>query len=201
MKATGHSNHETEIKLAVRDAASARKLLRGAGFRVSRPRVFESNTVFDTAGGGLRASGRVLRIREAGARAILTYKGKAGLERYKSREELEVPVAEAAKAGIILERIGFLPKFRYEKFRTEFEQPRGRGTATVDETPVGVYLELEGSPRWIDRAARALGFGPADYITASYGRLYVEWCAREGREPSHMVFAPRRKATAPSRRP
>jgi hypothetical protein len=54
--------------------------------------------------------------------------------------------------------------------------------------PIGTYLELEGAPRWIDRTARALGFGPPDYITASYGRLYLEWCAREGREPSHMVF-------------
>ena len=31
--------HETEIKLAVKDARSARRLLREAGFVVSRPRV------------------------------------------------------------------------------------------------------------------------------------------------------------------
>ena len=39
---------ETEIKLAVKDARSARRLLREAGFVVSKPRVFEANTVFDT---------------------------------------------------------------------------------------------------------------------------------------------------------
>ena len=59
--------------------------------------------------------------------------------------------------------------FRYEKYRTEFRQPRRAGVAMLDETPVGVYLELEGTPHWIDRTARRLGFQESDYITASYG--------------------------------
>jgi hypothetical protein len=43
-----HSPTETEIKLAVPDARTARKLLRSAGFTLARRRVFESNVVFDT---------------------------------------------------------------------------------------------------------------------------------------------------------
>ena len=46
--AMSKGTQETEIKLAVKDARSARRLLREAGFVVSRPRVFEANTVFDT---------------------------------------------------------------------------------------------------------------------------------------------------------
>jgi hypothetical protein len=57
MKATGHSNRETEIKLPVHDASTARRMLRAAGFRVSRRRVFEANTVFDTPEKALRVSG------------------------------------------------------------------------------------------------------------------------------------------------
>lgn len=189
MKATARSNREVEVKLRVADAAAARRLLRTAGFRVSRRRVFESNAVLDTPDLALRSKGCVLRVREAGSRATLTYKGKAGAERYKSREEIEVAVDGAAGTSAILERLGFEPKFRYEKFRTEYE--RSGGIVTIDETPVGVFLELEGSPRWIDRTARALGFGPEDYITASYGRLYLEWCAQAGRKPTHMVFRKR----------
>ena len=45
---------ETEIKLAVKDARSARRLLRMAGFVVSQRRVFEANTVFDTPEQSLR---------------------------------------------------------------------------------------------------------------------------------------------------
>jgi len=61
------SRQETEIKLPVADAQTARVLLRRAGFHVSRRRVFEANTVFDTADLELRKTGRLLRVREAGA--------------------------------------------------------------------------------------------------------------------------------------
>ena len=76
---------EIEIKLAVKDARSGRRLLREAGFIVSKPRVFESNTVFDTPELSLRRSSRLLRIREAGGVATLTYKGLPDAGKYKSR--------------------------------------------------------------------------------------------------------------------
>ena len=46
--------------------------------------------------------------------------------------------------------------------------------AELDETPIGDFLELEGERRAIDRSARLLGYGPADYIARSYGALYME---------------------------
>jgi adenylate cyclase, class 2 len=187
------SARETEIKLRVTDASAARRLLRRAGFRVSRRRVFESNVMFDTLDAGLRASQRLLRVRQAGGLVTLTYKGPPVVGRHKSREELELEVSAAPPMAAVLERLGFRPVFRYEKYRTEFRQPGGKGVATVDETPVGVYMELEGTPTWIDRTARALGFAEAGYITASYGRLYLEWCRREGVAPGDMLL--RRAAT------
>jgi hypothetical protein len=36
--------------------------------------------------------------------------------------------------------------------------------------------------------ARRLGFREQDYITASYGRLYLDWCTARKIEPGHMVF-------------
>lgn len=181
--------HETEIKLAVADAKTGRRLLRGAGFRVSRRRVFETNTVFDTPDLALRRAAALLRVREAGSAATITYKGPPDVSKHKSREELELEIPDARTMRAILDRLGFRPVFRYEKYRTEFRDGGAAGLAMLDETPVGVYLELEGTARWIDRAARKLGFAESDYITASYGRLYLEWCARRGAEPSHMVFA------------
>jgi len=180
--------HEIEIKLAVKDARSARLLLRRAGFRVSRPRVFEANTVFDTPGHRLRKSSRLLRIRTAGGLSTLTYKGKPVGGRHKSREELEVEIPDAAAMTQIVERLDFRPMFRYEKYRTEFRIPRRAGVAVLDETPIGVYLELEGTSPWIDRTAKLLGFSESDYITASYGRLYLGWCKAKRRKPGDMVF-------------
>src|SRR6185503_1561247 len=103
--------HETEIKLAVRDARAARRLLRAAGFRVFKPRVFEGNTVFDTSGLELRQSGNLLRLREAGGVVTLTYKGIPQLSRHKTREELELTVSKAKPLAAILERLGFSPAF------------------------------------------------------------------------------------------
>jgi adenylate cyclase, class 2 len=194
-----HKGREVEIKLAVSGAAEARRMLRAAGFRVSKRRVFEKNTVFDTSSQTLRKSTRLLRVREIGKIAKLTYKGPPDIGKYKSREELELDLSDAGIIGAIFDRLGYHPVFRYEKFRTEFRQrgsigmPTGGvatgGVATVDETPIGVYLELEGSPAWIDRTAHRLGFAERDYITASYARLYLEWCEARGEAPGNMLFA------------
>jgi adenylate cyclase class 2 len=91
----------------------------------------------------------------------------------------------------IFSRLSFQPVFRYEKYRTEYHQPEGDGLAVLDETPVGVFLELEGPADWIDKAAAELGFAPGDYVTASYGAIYLEYCAKNGIEPKDMVFPQR----------
>jgi len=163
-------------------------LLRAARFRVSKRRVFEANTLFDTVRGALRRTGRLLRIREAGRVSILTYKGPAAIGKYKDREELGLEVSDPGRLSEILARLDFVPKFRYEKFRTEYRRPGETGTAMLDETPIGVYLELEGAPAWIDRTARRLGFAESNYSTASYYTLYTNYCRRHKLPVAHMTF-------------
>ena len=183
-----HGANETEIKLAVAGPQSARWLLRLAGFTISRRRVFESNVIFDTPKLSLRKAGTLLRVRHAGSVSTITYKGRPVVARHKSREELELEIGDAATMGAVLDRLGLRPVFRYQKYRTEYRQSRGAGMAMLDETPVGVYLELEGSPRWIDRTARQLGFTGQDYILLSYARLYLDWCRKKRLKPGDMVF-------------
>jgi adenylate cyclase class 2 len=163
-------------------------LLRAARFQVSKRRVFEANTLFDTARGALRGKGSVLRVRETGRVGILTYKGAAAIGKYKEREELEVEVSDPRRLSEMLVRLDFIPTFRYEKYRTEYRRPGEAGSAMLDETPIGVYLELEGAPAWIDRSARRLGFAESDYSTASYGGLYADYCIRHGLPVTHMTF-------------
>jgi adenylate cyclase class 2 len=193
-----HGANETEIKLAVKSTQAARRLLRAAGFTVSRRRVFESNVIFDTPKLTLRKAATLLRVRKAGGVSTITYKGRPAVARHKSREELELEIADAGTMSAIIERLGLSPVFRYEKYRTEYRQSRGAGMAMLDETPVGVYLELEGSPRWIDRTARQLGFSERDYIVHSYARLYLEWCRRERVKAGDMVFGRAGKSRPPA---
>jgi adenylate cyclase class 2 len=185
---------ETEIKLRMKAGAEpARLLLEEHGYRMIRPRTLQADQVFDFPDGALRQSGRLLRLRSEGGRSengggILTYKGPvlpAGL--HKSREELETSAADGGILERIIERLGLVPSFRYEKYRTTFQAPGEPGLAELDETPIGVFLELEGPGYWIDRAAERLGFAPQDYVVASYAALYRDFLA-SSKGPPDMVF-------------
>jgi len=179
---------EIEIKLRAPDPASALALLSRHRFHPSRARVFEHNEVLDTAEMSLRAAGQLLRLRTAGPRQTLTFKGVAQAGPHKSREEREVHLDCEENIGIILERIGFRRRFVYEKFRTEFERDGEPGVVTFDETPIGNFFEIEGEPEWIDRIAGELGFTEGDYVTSSYGKLYEDWRRSHGEESRDMVF-------------
>ncbi len=188
MKASRNNHLEIEIKLPLRDLQDGKRRLRQAGFRVWKRRVFEENTLFDTPGLKLRKARSLVRLRRAGRHLKMTYKGPPQPSRHKYREELELDISSAETMAAILDRLGLAPVFRYQKNRTELRQSSGGGVATLDETPIGTYLELEGAPAWIDRTARKLGYSEADYITASYGALYLDWCKKSGRQPGDMVF-------------
>jgi adenylate cyclase class 2 len=189
--ASPRNNREVEIKLKVASAPAARRIVRTTGFRVYKRRVFEDNLVLDTADLALRRLGKLLRVREAGRNVLVTYKGLATPGKHKSREELEVTVSDARKARLIFERLGFLRVFRYQKYRTEYRRPRERGVVTLDETPIGCFLEIEGAADWIDRTARRFGFQESDYITGSYGGLYLGLRQQQADLPADMVFPDR----------
>ena len=59
---------------------------------------------------------------------------------------------------------------------------------TLDETPIGNFIELEGEPQWIDQTANELGFPESTYVTSSYATLYVNHCAAVGVLVEHMAF-------------
>lgn len=189
MASTGSSATETEIKIRLDAPEAVIERIAAAGFTVTKPRVFEINIIYDAPERDLRARGCLLRIREVGGDAILTYKGPADRGKHKSREELETRLGDAATAALVFERLGFNATFRYEKYRTEFERPGEHGVVTVDETPVGWFMELEGAPEWIDRTALALGYSETDYLTDSYGALYLQHCETNAMKPTHMVFS------------
>jgi adenylate cyclase class 2 len=180
---------ETEIKLRWEgDAASARAHIEAGGYRASSPRILEADQLFDRASGDLRLGGQVLRLRISGDKFTVTYKGPYEAEAgpYKSREEIEFDVTSSVAFEMVLARLGYQRAFRYEKYRTKFAA--GAGIITLDETPIGVFVELEGPKYWIDATARGLGFGPDKYLTASYASLYGEHRAAHAEAPADMIF-------------
>lgn len=179
-----HGTIESEVKLRMPGPSEARALVGSIGATPWRPRHFEDNILFDDAAGSLRASGRALRLRRAGASGgIITYKGpRLAGDGVKSRPEIEVTVDSPDAAEQVLEALGYRKMFRYQKYREAF---RWRDAEiVVDETPIGTFLEVEGPIATIHAAAAALGRGPADYIDDSYAALFVA-SGRAG----DMVFA------------
>jgi adenylate cyclase, class 2 len=208
-------HEEIEIKLRVSDVGALRRRLKRLRAREITPRTYESNTLYDTPRKDLRRRGQLIRIRieqsavRFGKRrrnenppAILTYKGPLPSSRhspkakkhFKIKHEAEVSVAGANELAAILHALGLHPAFQYEKFRTTFALPGTRGLKIeLDETPVGIYLELEGPFGAIDRGARLLGYDRKDYITDTYSSLYLAACRRLGRKPGDMLFPPTKK--------
>ena len=180
---------ETEVKIPVGNADEIVDRVRKAGFTIAVPRVFEANTLYDKPDKELNKAGMLLRIREVGAKSVITWKGPGQPGPHKSRPEIETTIGSAHDLGHILEKLGYRRSFRYEKYRTEFKQEGKDGVLTVDETPIGNFLELEGSSDWIDSTASALGFTETQYVLESYGRLYLEYCERRGLKPADMTFS------------
>ena len=184
--------HEIEVKLPVADRRAIRRRLAELGFKPVLKRHFERNSLLDFPDRRLRKEGCLLRIRRAGSRIVLTFKGRRVRSgRFKVRPEIETRLIDEAPISEIFEKLGLRVAFRYEKYRTIFRRSSDPAHTEIayDETPIGTYLELEGPRQWIDRVARELNYRPADYITASYGRLYLWWCEAHGRTPKHMLFA------------
>jgi adenylate cyclase class 2 len=187
--------HETEIKLEVRNAKETRRRLTLLGFRPTLSRHFESNILFDYPDLRLRKRRCLIRLRFMGDQALLTYKGAPLQSRdYKIRPEFESKVDDGHRVHEILLHLGLREMFCYEKYRTIYA-PRGKRDVTdgphlvFDETPVGNYIELEGSQRWIDEVARQMGYTRKDYIKESYAALYRKRCEAEGETAGNMLFA------------
>jgi adenylate cyclase, class 2 len=177
---------EREIKLRFDSPESARAALERLGATRLRSRRLQSDAVFDMEDQRLRARGQVLRVRiEEGTHSV-TFKSPEMHPTMKLRDELETSVGDGQLLAAMLTKLGFQISFRYEKYREEFALEDV--IIAVDETPVGTFIEIEGSDIGIMAAATALGREPADFVVASYRELFVRWCAEGGVAPTDMVF-------------
>ena len=188
------STIEVEVKLHVKDAAGIPSRLAELGARLLHPREFEDNRLYDFPDRGLHKQGSMLRVRATGRVTLLTYKDRARTEDgVKIREEVETELAsaEAGPLSEIFRRIGMEVIFRYQKYRTTWRVDET--LVTLDETPIGFFLEIEGPRDRIDAVAARLGYSAGDYIPHSYRDLYVASLSRIPGPIDRMVFRDRDK--------
>jgi len=177
---------EREIKLRFQSAQDAREAVLAIGATLVRGRRFQDDALFDNEREELRQRRSALRLRREDARSFLTFKGPVQPGPMKLREELETAVADADVIERVLEHLELRVWFRYQKYREEYVLDDV--VVAIDETPIGTFVELEGTQAGITAAAAAMGRSTADYILESYCGLFMRCRESLGFRGSHMVF-------------
>jgi len=176
------AREEIELKFHLADAAPVPAQLRRLGFRITRSRRLERNWILDTSDRRLLQSGSLLRLRRSGDAWLLTVKGPRRPGALKRRREIETAVADGPACRTLLAALGYSGVLEYRRYRTTWERPRQPGEVVWDETPMGIYIEIEGTARWVRRTARELGLRVKDAEPRSYPALYAAWNGRNTRE-------------------
>lgn len=188
---------EREVKLPVSSWKQGESFLRAAAAHLRDLRYHEVNSLFDFPGNVLRNRGQALRLRRARGTAWLTLKepapGGGGL---KHRHEYESVVEDADAIERLLGALGMVEQFRYEKYRQVYDVDEL--VACLDETPIGCFLELEGSPSSVTALARRVGLSMDDAVLQSYPELYQEHRRRKESAPRFMVFPSEESQESPS---
>lgn len=175
---------EIEVKIRISGAMlkGVEEKLLEIGFQPLAESTFETNLLFDFPEGGLERSGCALRLRNYGDKYTLTYKGPKKRDLHmKVRQEIETTVGSFDSARSLLESIGLQVAFEYAKWRRKYEM-NWKGSdveVCIDETPIGVFVEIEGQRESINQIAARLGWNSSDYITDNYVNLYRE-AAKDG---------------------
>jgi adenylate cyclase, class 2 len=182
----GTTTLEREIKLRFATAEEARAAILEAGATPLRGRRLQEDSLLDTQDEELRRRRCVLRVRVECGKSRLTYKGPVQPGIVKIREELETVVGDGAILLRVFEELGLHVWFRYEKYREEFAHEDV--IVAIDETPVGVFVEIEGGEQGIASMSESLGRTPDDYILDSYRGLFLRYRDELGFRGPHMVF-------------
>ena len=149
---------EREVKLRFDSVEEAREAVQATGATPLRCRRLQEDALLDDPAETLRQRRCVLRVRVESGKSLLTFKGPVQPSPMKLREEIETVIGDGETMLRCLEALGYGVWFRYQKYREEFAL--GDVVIAIDETPVGVFVEIEGGEQGIVEVTRALGRSP-----------------------------------------
>ena len=138
---------EREVKLRFDSVEEARTAVQATGATPLRCRRLQEDALLDDPSETLRQRRCVLRVRVESGKSLLTFKGPVQPSPMKLREEIETVIGDGEMMLRCLEALGYGVWFRYQKYREEFAL--GDVVIAIDETPVGVFVEIEGGEQGI----------------------------------------------------
>jgi adenylate cyclase class 2 len=180
------STFEREVKLRFDSVEAARAAIGRTEATPVRSRRLQDDYMLDDPQETLRQRRCVLRVRIESGRSLLTFKGPVQSSVMKLREEIETVVGDGETLLKVFEHLGYGVWFRYQKYREEYAL--NDVVIAIDETPVGVFVEIEGGEQGIVDTAKALGLGSSDYLLDSYRGIFMEHRRAQGLPATDMLF-------------
>lgn len=173
---------ETEIKIKIDNIDKIKTKVLEMRAELFKKRALQVDEYFDKKN-ALEKSDQVLRIRD---NSILTYKGpKQKKQNMKIREEIEVMVDSGLYLKEILKKLGYTKTGAKEKYREAYIFQLTQ--ICIDETPMGNFIEIEGSKQGVIDVAKKLGFSERNFITKSYTAMWKEFAVKN-KKKGEMVF-------------
>jgi adenylate cyclase class 2 len=180
---------EAKLKVDSHEQVSVKLSKLGAEFLGEQ---LQRDYYFDDTGSTLSRTDRALRLRRqsAGGREkfILTYKGAREKGQLKTRQEIEIEVADGDTTCKLLSAIGYETTLTFEKKRRLWKL--GGCSIALDELPLlGCFVEIEGpDEKKITDVQRKLGLGELLHITESYAHLMAAKIQQLGSGKKEVFF-------------
>ena len=182
---------EVEVKLLLQkpELVALRKKLAKAK-RLGK--VTERNFILDYDDFAFAKRGCLLRMRFAGKKNTLTFKGpKSKNSKFKSRQETELDMGKVADCKKFLKsfsKLGLRTCWRYDKARESFQFAGCH--IDVDTLPLlGTIVEIESdSDANVQKAIDALGLSKARKSNASYYDLARAYFAKKGLPVRNLII-------------
>jgi len=159
---------EVEVKILNINPEEIRNRLLGLGAE----KIFKgpvSTTLFDFPGRLLKKNGGHLRMRRAGKKAELTYKGGKESKQFKKRHEIGTAVEDYDSMSEILKKLGLKEIKSYSKIRESYRLRDMRFDIDIYPKSSGVppLVEVESTEEGVKEGVSLLGFQMKDTSTAS----------------------------------
>ena len=176
---------EIEAKIKLKSPSRLRSLLKSADAECGGL-ILEKNWLYDYPDRGLRKTDKLLRLRQD-QRVFMTFKGPREESEFKRREEMVIEFPDVPKAQSLLESVGFLVWFYFEKYRETWKLEPCE--VVLDELPMlGLYVEIEGpNEEEISKVIKRLKL-PRHYIAESYVELLKEHSRKSASNAVDFVF-------------
>ena len=167
---------EVEVKILNINPEKIRKKLLELGAKKIFHDKMEAK-VFDFPDMRLKHNNGYIRLRKAGDKTEMTYKGSLPSKEFKKREEIETHIADHDKVMAMLQRIGMKEVKAYKKVRESYKLGNISFDMDFYEEPMNLppMIEVESDEEGVRKGVQLLGYKMEDTCALSAWSLFEQF--------------------------